>query len=261
MSYHGKVDKTMEAESVGLLNHMLQTALDRVREENKFDIVMFLGVDGRIFASSIPNKLDIMQYQLLNMVKENLPHICSQLTTKNLTLSIQTYEIGTVIISGVGDRAFLVFLLSSRLDVANVGPLTKKVMDTSVVIKHIMELKPISLEATKAYDEGVASELKKLSRLLFVEKFDSTRQYKKNIEVHNYLRRELGQVLERGLIDEVVTLAYNEVGTSAPYMTERQWEALLDIVLEEVRKLAGDVVTDRCSRKWRPEVERLLRSF
>jgi len=261
MSYHGKVDKTMEAESVGLLSHVLQTALDRVREENRFDVVMFLDVAGRIFASSIPDKLDIAQYQLMNLVKENLPHICSQLTTKNLTLSIQTYETGTVIISGVGDRAFLVFLLTSHLDVANVGPLTKKVLDTSVVVKHLMELKPISLEATKAYDEGVATELKKLSRLLFVEKFDSTRQYKKNMEIHDYIRRELGQVLERGLLDEVVTLAYNEVGTSAAYMSDRQWEALLDIILNEVRKLAGDVVADRCAKKWRPEVGRLLRSF
>jgi len=73
MSYHGRVEKTMEAESVGLLSHLIQTALDRVREENKFDIVMFLGIDGRIFCSSIPNLLDSAQYQLLSWSRRTSP--------------------------------------------------------------------------------------------------------------------------------------------------------------------------------------------
>lgn len=261
MSYQGKVEKTMGAGSVGLLSHMIQRAIDRVREENSFDIIMLLGIDGRIFCSSIPDSLDSNRYQLLNMVKENLPHICSQLATKNLLFSIQRYEIGTMIISGVGDKAFLVFLTTSDIDVANLGPLAKKVLNTSLVMHHLMELKPITLDATKEYDEEVASELRKLSRLLFVEKFDTTRQHRKNMEVHNYVRAELGQVLERGLLDEVITMAYNEVGTSAAYMNDRQWEALLDLIIEEVRKLCGDVVADRCARKWRPEVEHLLQSF
>ncbi len=261
MSFSTKVEKTMEAESVGLLNHMLQTALDRVREESNFEIILFLGVDGRIFTSSIPNKLDSVQYQLMNVVKEALPHICSQLTTKNLLLNIQRYEMGSVIIAGVGDKAFLVFLTTQEIDDTNMGPVIKRVSDTSVVVKHLMELKPITLEATKDYEESVTNELRKLSRILFVEKFDSTRQYKKNMEVHNYIRNELGQVLERGLLDEVLTLAYNEIGTSAAYMTDRQWSALIDHILEEVRKLCGDVVTDRCARKWKPKVEQLLRSF
>ncbi len=261
MSYKGKVEKTMEAESVGLLNHMIMTALDRVREENNFDIVMFLGVDGRIFASSIPDALNSAQYHLLNVVKDNLPHICSQLTTKNLEWSIRNYETGSVMISGVGDKAFLVFLVTSQIDVANVGQLTKKVLDTSAVIKHVMELKPMTMEATKDYNEDIASELRKLSRILFIEKFDTTRQYKKNMEIHNYIRKELGMVLEKGLLDEVITLAYNEIGTSAAYMTDRQWGDLIDKLLEEVRKLAGDVVAERCAKKWKPEVEKLLRSF
>ena len=150
MSYHGKVEKTMEAESVGLLNHMLQTALNRVREDSKFDIIMFLGIDGRIFASSVPDSLDNRQYSLLNMVKENIPHICSQLTTKNMLLSIQRYELGSMVISGVGDKAFLVFLMTSDLDVANLGPIAKRVLNMSVVVKHLMELKPITVEATRA---------------------------------------------------------------------------------------------------------------
>ena len=261
MSFQGKVEKTMEAETVGLLTHTIQTALERVRVEDKFDIVMFLGIDGRMFSSSVPNRLDSKQYELLNVVKENLPHICSQLAKKNLMLSIQSYGASYMIITGVGDKAFLVFLTTSGLDVANLGPITRKVLNASLVVKHLMELKPLTLEATKNYDEDVSAELRKLSRLLFVEKFDTTRQYKKNMEVHNYLRGELSRVLEKGLLDEVVTLAYNEAGTSAAYMTDRQWLTFTESILEEVRKLCGDVVADRCSKKWRPEVERLLRSF
>ncbi len=261
MSFHGKVEKTMDAESVGLLSHMIQTALDRARVEFGFDIVMFLGIDGRMFSSSVPDRLDSRQYELMNVVKENLPQICSQLARKNLTLSIQSYETSYIIITGVGDKAFLVFLATSGLDVADLGPITKRVLNSALVVRHIMELKPLTIEATKDYEEEVATELRKLSRLLFVEKFDTTRQYRKNSEVHNYLRGELGKVMDKGLLDEVVTMAYNEVGTSSSYMTDRQWQTLIDIILEEVRKLCGDVVADRCSRKWRPEVEQLLRSF
>ena len=58
MSYAGHVDKTMAAETVGHLMHLLETELKRARQENDLDIAMFLGVDGRIFSSSIPNQLD-----------------------------------------------------------------------------------------------------------------------------------------------------------------------------------------------------------
>ena len=251
----------MEAESVGLLSHMIQTALDRARVDDGFDIIMFLGIDGRMFSSSVPSKLNSRQYELLNVVKENLPHICSQLARKNLLLSIQSYGTSFMIITGVGDKAFLVFLTVSGLDIANLGPITKRILNTGLVVKHIMELKPLSPDATRDYDEDVATELRKLSRLLFVEKFDTTRQYRKNAEVHEYLRGELAKVLDKGLLDEVVTLAYNEVGTSSAYMNDKQWTTLIDIILEEVRKLCGDVVAERCSKRWRPEVERLLRSF
>ena len=106
----GTVEKTMEAESVGLLRHILQTALHEARERNAFDIVLFIGVDGRIFASEVPPRLDARQYRLLNLVKSNLGHICHQLSGENMMLSVQQYDVVTIIISGVGDKAFLVFL-------------------------------------------------------------------------------------------------------------------------------------------------------
>src|SRR5438034_183572 len=111
-----KVVKTMEAESVGLLKHMLESELKRARQENGFDIVLFLGVDGRIFASDVPWNLDPKQYRLLNLVKGNLPDICGQLSSQNLKLSVQQYDAGTIIISGVGDKAFLVFLATKPLE-------------------------------------------------------------------------------------------------------------------------------------------------
>src|SRR6266566_664919 len=58
MPYAGQVDKTMGADTVGHLKHLLETELKRAREENDLDIAMFSGVDGRIFSSSIPNQLD-----------------------------------------------------------------------------------------------------------------------------------------------------------------------------------------------------------
>src|SRR3970282_1440616 len=105
MAFAGRVDKTMGAETVGHLKLMLDTELRRGREENGLDIAMFLGVDGGIFASSIPDTLDPREYRLLNLLKGNLSHICSQLSGQNMMMSVQQFEAGTIVISGVGDRA------------------------------------------------------------------------------------------------------------------------------------------------------------
>lgn len=260
-TYKGKVEKTMEAKSIGLLNHMLQMALGRAREENNFDIIMFMGVDGRIFASSIPSFLNADQYHLLNLVKGNLPHICNQLAGQNLMLSIQQYQVGTVIISGVGDKAFLVFLTTKPLEVPRMEDKLRKVLNASIVMKHIFELKPVTAETLALYDEDIAGELKKLTRLLFVEMFDQTREYRKNMEVLNYLRPRIRDVVGVGLVDEIVSMAFNEIGTSAPYMTDAQWDQFLLKVVEEIRKNSGDVVADRCAKAWAPAVRKVLKSF
>src|SRR2546428_10821112 len=110
MPYAGQVDKTMGADTVGHLKHLLETELKRAREENDLDIAMFSGVDGRIFSSSIPNQLDPREYRLLNLLKGNLAHICNQLSGQNMMMSVQQFEAGPVNNSVVGDRAVLVFL-------------------------------------------------------------------------------------------------------------------------------------------------------
>src|SRR2546422_3480544 len=112
MPYAGQVDKTMGADTVGHLKHLLETELKRAREESHLDIAMFLGVDGRIFSSSIPNQLDPREYRLLNLLKGSLAHICSQLSGQNMMMSVQQFEAGTLFLSGPGGRDLLVFLPS-----------------------------------------------------------------------------------------------------------------------------------------------------
>ena len=124
MPYAGKVDKTMAAETVGHLKHLLETELRRCREENELDIAMFLGVDGRIFASSIPNELNPREYRLLNLLKGNLAHICNQLSGQNMMMSVEQFEAGTIIIGGVGPalvvRVGVGLLVRPRTDVGRV---------------------------------------------------------------------------------------------------------------------------------------------
>src|SRR5256712_13151825 len=102
MPYAGQVDKTMGADTVGHLKHLLETELKRAREESHLDIAMFLGVDGRIFSSSIPNQLDPREYRLLNLLKGSLAPICSQLSGQNTMMSAKQFEAGPVKISGGG---------------------------------------------------------------------------------------------------------------------------------------------------------------
>src|SRR3989442_839465 len=128
MPYAGQVDKTMGADTVGHLKHLLETELKRAREESHLDIAMFLGVDGRIFSSSIPNQLDPREYRLLNLLKGSLAHICSQLSGQNMMMSVQQFEAGTIIISGVGEPGFLVFLTSETVEVTQMPTVLANVM-------------------------------------------------------------------------------------------------------------------------------------
>src|SRR5438552_3841180 len=146
MPYAGQVDKTMGADTVGHLKLLLETELKRAREESNLDIAMFLGVDGRIFSSSIPNQLDPREYRLLNLLKGSLAHICNQLSGQNMMMSVQQFEAGTIIISGVGDRAFLVFLTSKPVEITKMQTVLANVVKTSIVVRHLFESKPITPE-------------------------------------------------------------------------------------------------------------------
>ena len=257
-----RIDKTLDAENVMLLKHLLEMELRRLREDNGIDIVLFIGVDGRTFASQIPNELSAPQYRLLNIIKGNLPHICGQLYAENLRFSIQQYKSGTVIITGVGDNAFLASLLAKEIDLTNMQGIVKNLLKSSTVIKHVFELRPLTAEAMQGYDEEVIGELKKLSRLLFVEKFEDTRSFKRNQELLADMKKKIGGVAGVGKVEEIITLTFNEMGTTFAYMTNDQWMVFLKKVIEDhIRKVSGDLVADECVRTWIPELERKLKSF
>src|SRR3989442_15999741 len=133
----GQVDKTMGADTVGHLKHLLETELKRAREESHLDIAMFLGVDGRIFSSSIPNQLDPREYRLLNLLKGSLAHICSQLSGQNMMMSVQQFEAGTIIISGVGDRAFLGFFTPETGGIPKKQTVLPNGIKTPIVARHL----------------------------------------------------------------------------------------------------------------------------
>lgn len=261
MSFAGKVDKTMEAESVGQLKHLIDTELARVRRDNGFDIVLFVSVNGRIFASSVPDRLDVRQYGLLSLVKGQLPYICSQLSAQNMRSSVQQYELGTVIIRGVGEKTFLVFLNARPIDMNAMEETLRNVTNAGAVMLHLVEERPITAHALAEYAPEIQAELKRLTRILFVEKFEETREYKRNTEVFEWISKRLGAVVGPGPQEEIATLALNEIGTSAAYMSERQWERFVELVVEEIRKLRGDVVAEDCRREWAPHVKRVLASF
>src|SRR3989442_13930200 len=261
MPFAGQVDKTMGADTVGHLKHLLETELKRAREENDLDIAMFSGVDGRIFSSSIPNQLDPREYRLLNLLKGNLANICNQVRGQNMIMSVQQFEAGTIIISGVGERAFLVFLTTKPVEITKMQGVLANVVKTSIVVRHLFESKPITPEVLASYDEAVAGELKRLTRILFVEKFGETKEFKKNKEIAQYLQSKLAALVGPGLLQEIVTMAYNEVGTTAPYMTSAHWERFLTMLLDRLREIEGDAVAAKAEKEWRAHLKQVLSSF
>src|SRR5438034_2908816 len=261
MPYAGQVDKTMGADTVGHLKLLLETELKRAREESNLDIAMFLGVDGRIFSSSIPNRLDPRQYRLLNLLKGNLAHICNQLGGQNMMMSVQQFEAGTIIISGVGDRAFLVFLTTKPVEITKMQGVLANVLKASIVVRHLYQSKPITPAILASYDEAVAGELKRLTRILFVEKFAETKEFKKNKEIAQYLQSKLGALVGPGPLQEIVTMAYNEVGTTAPYMTPAHWDRFLTELVDRPRAIEVDAVAAKAEKEWRAPLKQGLSPF
>jgi len=255
------MEKRLEAETATLLKSMLDMELRRVRQELGFDIAMLVGVDARIFATSIPEQLTRSQYHLLNLVKANLPSICAQLTREAMKLNLSQYEHGITVIAQVSDRSFLVLLSGKPQDLTAMDDTVKNVQRAAVVLRHVFQQRPMSAEAMGAYDAETQEELRRLSRQLFVEKFEETSAYKRNMEIHNYLRAELTKAVGVGAVQEILSVSFNEVGTSAAYMKDDQWRRLLDILIEKVRGHGGDVLADRCAKAWVPEVQRRLKAF
>lgn len=257
-----KMDKRMEAKSATLLKYMLEMELRRLRKAADIDILLFMGIDSRVFSSYIPTQLSPTEFYLLNLFKANMASICSTLHSENLIVSIQHYKEGTMIISGVGDNAFLTALIAKEIDNDKTNNVVKQVENASIVLKHIFELKPTSQEAIAAYPPEIQEELNKLSRQLFVEQFDQTRGYKKNMDILEYVKKKIATVAGVGNVEEIVTVTFNELGTSAPYMTDQLWMIFVEKVIKEhIARLNGDIVADECIKSWLPEVEKKIKSF
>ena len=257
-----KIDKRMEAKTVVQLKHMLEMELSTIKEENQIDIFMFMGVDGRIFQSLIPPILDASQFRMLNMAKANLVHICNQMRSESLKISIQQYSFGTVIITAVSDNTFTASLFTRVLGIEEIGKVTANLVRGATVLNHLFQQKPITEAYLEGYDKEVADELSQLTRKLFVEKFEETREYKRNMEIMKYLRSKISSVVGIGMVDEVIVLTMNELGTTAAYMNEKKWLQFTEMVVNNhIKRISGDLVAGECMNTWIPEVERKLKSF
>ena len=262
MANQKNIDKRMEASTVVQLKYMLEMELKRIKEKNNIDMIMFIGIDGRIFSSLIPQLLDAPQFKLLNLVKGNLTHICGQLKGENLTISVQQYKYGSVIISGVGENCFLVSIFSKPVKMDNISPTVSSIIKGSMVLNHLFEQKPITPETMADYEKDVSEELTKLTRLLFVEKFDETREYKRNMELLKFIKKKISSIVGIGAVDEIVTLTLNEMGTSPAYMKENDWMTFIQKVIDNhIKKMSGDIEAEKCKTTWIPEIERKLKSF
>ena len=255
------LEKTLEAKDVTLLRSLIHLALKKLQEEGNLDIILFVGVDGRVFDSIIPEDLNAKQYYLLNMFKANLHKICSQLKTKNMKISVEQYDFGSLIISGVGNASFLAVVVTRELDYESLRTLIETVSKWSTIANHIFQLKPLSGPEIEKYPENIKRELHNLSRLLFVERFAYTKQYRKNMKILEYLKKEISQVAGVGMVDEILTLSFNEIGTAAQYMTDDLWPILVEKATNKIRGLRGDIVADEYYKKWINDVTKIIKTF
>lgn len=254
--------KTLEAEDIGLLRHLLEIELRRLHEEAEIDIILFMGIDGRIFSSYIPTILNTRQYYLLSLIRGNLPHICAQLRSENMQISLQQYEEGVLILSGIGNNAFIACIIAQEIEIADVQNRLKAVVKASAVLQHIFELKPMKESELVNYPEEISAELMSLSRLLFKERFTYTKDYKKNIEILDNIKSKIESVVSKGQVNEIVTLTFNELGTQPGTMNNRLWMDFLEKVINNhIRPVTSDLVAEECRKTWIPEIERKLKSF
>ena len=138
----------------------------------------------------------------------------------------------------------------------------KAIIKASTVIKHIFLQKPLTDDALSAYPEEVTEELRKLSRLLFKERFIHTKEYQKNMDILESIKNKIRIVVGKGAVDEILTLTFNEMGVRPANMDRQLWMIFLDKVINShIKRLGGEIVADECIKTWIPEIEQKLRSF
>lgn len=256
------LEKTLQAETVSLLKSLLEIELRRLKKNLSLDFLFLMGVDGRVFSSIIPQQLNSQQYYMYNLMKRNITHICAQLQRENLEYSFTQYNLGAIIVSGIGDTAVLAGIVTGEFSSSNLQKYIHAFRNSATVLNHLLLQRPITEAELKKYPDEVANELRTLTRRLFVERFEDTRQYKKNMEVLNHIKKLLKTVVSVGEVEEFVTLVFNELGTTAPYMNDNLWLIFVDkLIKEHVKRVAGEGVADECIRTWPMEVQKKLKAF
>ncbi len=256
-----ELDRRMEAENVSQVKYMLELELERLRERTDIDINLFLGVDGRIFASSIPSHLTTPQYRLLSTFKSNLSHLCGKLKGEDLELSLEQWKGGMAIVAAVGDNSFLASLLAGA-NIKDTGNRIQEVINATHVLDHIFEQKPWNDEYLAQYPAEVREELQKLSRQMFVDRFEHTRSYRKNMKILDFFKNKIEKTVGVGQVDQIISVTFNELGTSAPYMEDKSWNKFLDKIIDEhIRKTIGDIQADEYKKLWKMELDRKLKKY
>ncbi|MGC9061029.1 MAG: hypothetical protein ACP5JR_07370, partial [Thermoplasmata archaeon] len=130
-----KMDKTMEAETASLLKDIISMEMRKLAETTGIEIMLFIGVDGRTFSSIIPPALTPIQFHMFNLLKQNIPSICSQLRAENLVESIQIYANGTLFITGVGRNLFLASIKTGNLSFNENMEISMKLKNGAMVLE------------------------------------------------------------------------------------------------------------------------------
>lgn len=247
-----------ELEDVSLLKFALESQLKRTYQISDVDVVLFAGVDGKIYASYIPEDVGSKIFEFTNIINKNLQHISQQLEI-GLMQSVIEYQFGTVIFSSVGRGAILISLFTREIDLTE----NMRIIDiTREVMLHIFEQRPMTSQQLSQYSDDVAEELRGLSKRVFDEMYTQSSEYKKNMEILNDVKSKIGKVMGRGEVEQVLTMAFNEIASSPKWMTENEWILLVDMVIEDqVRPLHGDYVADMCKNDWLPDIKRKLEAF
>lgn len=256
------VKKEMKTEEVGNLKYLLFEELHRLCDSANLDAALFMGVDARVFSSYIPTTLSGKTAHFFQLIRNNLDYICGQLRNENLQLSVQKYQEGVLFISGIGRNAFVAALSTRDLDLDHMVPTIKAIERSSMVIRHLFELKPLTEVAIVNYPEDVAEELRKLGRILFKERYTYTKEYQKNMEIYEYIKKKLTPVLGKGEVEQILTITFNEMGTQPSAMTRHLWLILVErIIKEHIAPREGEIAAEEYLKAWLPEIEQKLKSI
>ncbi len=253
------VKKTKDdLEDISLLKFALVSQLKRTYETSDVDVLLFAGIDGKIYASYIPDSIGPRIFELTNLITSNLLHISQQLSM-GLQQSVIEYEFGTVIFSSVGRGALLISLFTAKVDLSQN---MRKIEITREVMQHLFEQRPMTEAQLSTYPADVSRELRELAKCVFNEMYTQSSEYKKNMEILSDVKKKITDVMGRGEVDQVLAMAFNEIASSPKWMTEKLWPLLLEMVVnDQIRPLHGDYIADVCMAEWIPDIKRKLESF